>query len=93
MKDAVLNYLKVEYRFRERSKKWNGIADLIIKKYHLDIDRLKLAEILADGSSADRYWRDILRDNVDLRGSDYGEDDGTKIALGVEKQRSLGYNI
>lgn len=88
MKQEVLNYLKSEPRFRERSKKWRGIADLINKKYNLVIDRVKLADMLADGSSADRSWCDILKENEDLRGSDYLQKD----ILEEEKILQLGYS-
>lgn len=88
MTNEVLQYLKSEPRFRERSAKWRGIADLIIKKYNLDIDRRKLADILADGSSADRAWRMALKENENLRGSDY--EDKTK--LEQDKLLELGYS-
>lgn len=87
MKQEVLNYLEKEPRFRERSAKWRGIADLLIKKYQLDIDRRKLADIIADGSTADRCWRDELKNNPSLRGKDYEE----KNVLEQEKIISLGY--
>jgi len=89
MKEEVLNYLKSEARFRERKSKWRGIADLIIKRYNLKIDRKIVADILADGCSADRNWRDILKENKDLRGTDY--DDGKILA--EEKQLELGYEV
>lgn len=87
MYEDVLQYLKDEPRFRERSAKWRGIADLLIKQYKLDIDRRKLADVIADGSTADRYWRDILRDNPELRGNDYKD----KTALEEDKLIDLGY--
>jgi hypothetical protein len=89
MTQETLNYLKSEPRFRERKSKWRGIADLIKIKYNLDIDRRLLADILADGSSADRAWRDILKNNEDLRGSDYLTD---KDRLEQEKMLQLGYD-
>ncbi len=89
MNEDIINYLKSEPRFRERSAKWRGIADILIKKYNLDIDRRKLADIIADGSTADRAWRMALKNDVSLRGSDYSD----KEMLEVEKQRELGYNV
>ena len=88
MNEDILNYLKSEPRFRERSAKWRGIADLLIKKYNLDIDRRKLADIIADGSTADRAWRMALKENPDLRGSDYDK----KETLEQEKMLELGYS-
>lgn len=87
MKQEILSYLKLEPRFRERKAKWRGIADLLIEKYKLDIDRRKLAEIIADGSTADRSWRMALKENPDLRGSDYEDKD----ILEQEKMLELGY--
>lgn len=89
MTQEVIQYLKAEPRFRERSAKWRGIADLLIKKYSLDIDRVKLADIIADGSSADRAWRLTLKDNPDLRGKDYDKKD----ILEQEAQIKLGYEV
>jgi len=89
MTKEVTDYLKSEPRFRERSAKWRGIADLLIKKYQLDIDRKKLADIIADGSSADRAWRMALKENPDLRGRDYKDKD----MLEEEKMRELGYPV
>lgn len=89
MKQEIIDYLNSEPRFRERSAKWRGIADILIKKYNLELDRKKLADIIADGSSADRAWRLALKDNPSLRGKDYAE--GAK--LEEDYQRSLGYNI
>ena len=88
MKQEILDYLKEEVRFRERSAKWRGIADIIKKKYNLDIDRVKLADILAEASSADRYWRLALKENPELRGADY--DDGEILAQ--KKELELGFS-
>lgn len=87
MKNEVLTYLENEPRFRERSAKWRGIADILIKKYKLDIDRRILADIIADGSTADRCWRDELKHNPSLRGTDYLNKD----ELVSEKLQELGY--
>lgn len=87
MKNEVLNYLELEPRFRERSAKWRGIADILIKKYKLEIDRRILADIIADGSTADRAWRDELKHNPSLRGTDYLDKD----TLVEEKLLELGY--
>lgn len=89
MKQEIINYLETEPRFRERSAKWRGIADLLIKQYNLDIDRRKLADIIADGSSADRAWRMALKEKPSLRGSDYQDKD----ELEENYQRELGYKV
>ena len=87
MKEKVLQYLKAEPRFRNRTAKWRGIADILIETYHLDLDRKVLADIIADGSSADRCWRDILKNDKSLRGEDYED----KEMLEQEAQMQLGY--
>jgi hypothetical protein len=88
MKEEVINYLKSDPRFRERSKKWKGIANLLVKKYNLEIDAKKLMDIIAEASSMDRTWRDTLLNDKTLRGTDYYED---KDRLEQEKMLELGY--
>lgn len=85
--DQVKTYLENEPRFREREAKNRGIADLIIKKYNLDIDRRMLADILAEANSMDRAWRKCLEEDETLRGNDYNE----KTILETKKQIELGY--
>lgn len=38
-----------------------------------------------------RYWRMILSERNDLRGSDYGEDDGSKTVIEQNHKMMLGY--
>lgn len=85
--DQVHSYLVKEPRFRERSARMRGIADLLIQNYGLEIDRRVLAEVIADAGTMDRAWRDILKHNEHLRGSDYDE----KAELEFNKQQELGY--
>lgn len=89
MKEEVINYLKTDPRFRERSKKWKGIANLLVKKYNLEIDAKKLMDIIAEASSMDRIWRDTLLHDKTLRGTDYLEKD----ALEESKMLELGYEV
>ena len=91
MKEDVLEYLNKEPRFRERKSKWRGIADLLIKRYNLTIDRRILADIVADASSADRYWRDILKNDPSLRGSDYTDKDTLEQETMLHLNYSPGY--
>ena len=70
-KKIVRDYLVSEPRFRERSAKNRGIADLLIQKHKLNIDRWVLSDIISDASSMDRAWRKILEEEKELRGSDY----------------------
>jgi len=71
MKNEVLTYLKEDPRFRERSAKNKGIANLIMKKYGIEIPKDKRDDIVSDILSADRAWRMNLKENPDLQGSDY----------------------
>ena len=87
-KSLVYEYLKQEPRFRERSSKNRGIADILIDKYNLPVDRWLLSDIISDAYSMDRAWRMILQDNVELRGSDYDE----KNIIEQESQLELGYD-
>lgn len=87
MKEDVLAYLESEVRFREREARMRGIADLLIAKYNIDIDRRKLADIISDANTMDRCWRKILEERPDLRGTDYKEKD----KLEQEYILNLGY--
>lgn len=72
---------------RERKNKDLAISHILIQKHHLDIQREKLSEILHEYNSLDRYWRMILDDRKDLRGSDYED----KVELEQSKLSELGY--
>lgn len=85
----VIGYLRSEPAFRERKKKDAGIVNLIIAR----IPALKglgreVVEAVKMHASMDRCWRKALRDNKELRGSDYGE----KAALEDDAQSQLGYS-
>lgn len=86
--EDVKTYLETEPRFRERSAKNRGIADLLIARFGLQIERGQLSEIIATAASMDRSWRKILKDTPALRGSDYQSKD----ELEREKQSELGYD-
>jgi hypothetical protein len=90
--EDVKKYLEADPRFRERTNKNKGLANMIIMKYSQrlnGIDRDLLAEICTKFSSADRSWRDILKKNPNLRGTDYDE----KAELEEQKQSELGYKV
>lgn len=89
MENQVLQYLKDEVRFRERCNKDRGIANLLIEKYHLDIDKSRLIAVIQDANSMDRYWRKLTAENKDLRGKDYD----TKKIVSQRKQMELGYEV
>ena len=87
--DQVEEYLQREPLFRERKKKDNGIANLLMKNYPVlkNIDRAVVVAICQDYASMDRYWRMITRIHPELRGTDYDD----KAALEEIKQMELGY--
>lgn len=87
MKNEILEYLKTDVRFRERSCKNKGIANLVMKKYGIEIPRDKRDDFIADILNADRNWRKCLEDFPELQGSDYND----KTRLEQEKQLVLGY--
>jgi hypothetical protein len=87
----LLNYLKEEPRARERANKNRVIGNLIMMKYRLGTDKAiskdKMDDIVGEILNLDRKWRLILRDNPDLRGSDYKDKD----RLEEQKLIELGY--
>ena len=89
MKNEILQYLKEDVRFRERANKNKGIANLIMKKYGIEIPKDKRDDIVADILNADRNWRDILLNEVSLRGNDYN----SKLELEAKKREELGYTV
>lgn len=89
MKNEILQYLKEDVRFRERANKNKGIANLIMRKYGIDIPKDKRDDIVADILNADRNWRDILLNEVSLRGNDYN----SKLELEAKKREELGYTV
>jgi len=98
IKQVVLKKLENDKNFRERRNKTAGIAAILQEKYHLSSnnkiahDPKYFAEILTDAESMTRYWRMILKERRDLRGSDYGEEDGTKESVEQNYEISLGYS-
>ena len=88
MKNEILEYLKSDERFRQRRNKNIGIANLLSKKYGVEIPQDKRDDFISDVLGADRYWRMILAEDESLRGTDYGTKDiiesRTEIALGYE---------
>lgn len=91
----LLEYLKQNPEARERKNKNKVVAKLVWEHYGMDmgVGKGKMADIVGDILNLDRKWRLILKENPELRGSDYGEEDGTKDKLEVEKQRELGYPV
>jgi hypothetical protein len=87
MKQDILKYLKEDERFRERANKNRGIANLISKKYGIEIPKDKRDDIIGDILTADRSWRMALKEEPSLRGKDYNDGE----VLSQEWQLNNGY--
>ena len=87
MEQLILTYLKEMPPFRERKNKVRGLANLLIEKYHLDIPREKMMNIIDDVVAGERYWRKILQNYPEYRGQDYD----TKKKVVQKTQINLGY--
>lgn len=86
----LLEYLKLEPKARERKNKNRAIGNIIKKKYYsnlMQVEQSRMADIVSEVLNLDRKWRLILKENPDLRGSDYKEKD----ILEQEKMLQLGY--
>lgn len=75
---------------RERKNKSKAVAVLIQRDFPkmAEIDRKLLANILERAETYDRYWRQILLDNENLRGKDYK----SKKKVVQKKLVELGYS-
>ncbi len=83
----LYKYLIDQPLARERKNKDKALANILIKKHKLSIDRDLLAIVLKEFNSLDREWRQILEKNEELRGTDYWE----KEKLVNIKRKGLGY--
>lgn len=81
MYETIKKYLEEQPQDRERKNKNRAIDNLIIKKY--------MQDMVGDILSADRAWRKVLEENINLRGTNYGDKDDLEII----KQRELGYKV
>ena len=75
--------------FRERKRKNEGIARLLIKKYNLELNPILLADMIVEASTLDRSWRKVLSENPHLQGSDYNH----KEVLEHKEMLSQGYEV
>lgn len=91
LEDQVKQKLIEKPEYRERRKKVEFMARWLHHKYPYllgDIQKLKTIEDMVDELiSIETYWRKILRENPELRGSDYG----TKDIVVQKKKIELGY--
>lgn len=80
-------YLIKEPLARERKNKDKAIANLLINKYKLTVERDLLSKLFKEFNSLDREWRQLLEKNEELRGLDYWD----KEKLINIKRKGLGY--
>ena len=87
--ELVKSLLEEQPRGRLRANKNKAIAYLIRKKYQqlFQVDNNLVADIIAEASSLDRAWRQVLQENENLRGQDYSQKD----ELEEVRQLELGY--
>ena len=70
--NELIKYLETEPRARERANKDRAIINLLLEKNpNLKEYKEQLIRLVGEYSKLDRYWRKILEERPDLRGSDY----------------------
>lgn len=91
LKKTVLDYLRSEVRFRERSAKDRGMVNLILDRYPIlrSVEKDILVQAVQDYNTMDRWWRKHLKAIPELRGTDYRD----KVQLEIEAQVELGYPV
>lgn len=94
LRQLVEDKLKEDLTFRERRNKDLGIVDLLIDRWGLRnqidegvLSKDRILAMVQDYASMDRMWRMILREDENLRGTDYDDKD----KLEAETMQSLGY--
>lgn len=95
MNSEILQWLKECSAFRERKEKNRWIGGIVFRKYGIEItSKMKdqMGDLVTDILNGDRYWRLHTKDYPELRGSDYGEEDGTKEILEQNKMLELNYS-
>jgi len=97
LKNQVKEYLENEPRARERRNKDRALANLLLKRHPklqnaLDERKMNkddLIAIMQDFDSLNRFWRLILMENPELRGSDYD----TKDKMESKHLGLIGYRL
>ena len=95
LKTTVHDYLVKQPLFRERRNKDRGIVNILISRHYKLGEAIRtgvlskefVIEAMKEFSSMDRYWRQALEQEPELRGRDY--DDKEKVEQ--EAELSLGY--
>lgn len=88
--DFVEQYLEGEPKARERKNKNRAIVNLLLMRFpSMKEHKESLIAIITEASTLDRWWRKILEQRPELRGSDYGHKD----TLEHEKMQEFGYKV
>lgn len=91
LEDQVKSKLVQHPQYRERHKKVEFMARWLHNKYPTilgSVEKLKTIEDMVDEViSVERYWRKVLQENPELRGSDYQD----KARVEQKVQIGLGY--
>lgn len=67
--------LKNTPQARERKNRWRAIGRVLEKNFTLDMPIEKIMEIAQEATSLDRKYRKLQRENKELRGTDYDEEE------------------
>lgn len=87
---TIKDKLEADSDFRERRWRDKYLVDLILEKhgkYGMFVDINFLPDFAKDYTSYERIWRQVLAENEDLRGDDYGD----KEVLEQKEMLKLGY--
>lgn len=95
IKNLVRDYLEKQPLFRERKNKDRGIVNILISRHYKLGEAIRtgvlskefVVEAMKEFSSMDRYWRQALDQEPELRGKDYND----RERLEQETELSLGY--
>lgn len=93
--EQIKKYLETQPLARERRNKNRAIGNILASKYghesggmyELKVDKVTMADLIADAINYDRQWRQCLEKNPELRGNDYD----TKHDYETIHRKELGY--
>lgn len=90
-KNEILTYLKEQPLFRERTNRYKGIANLLVRKYPglKAFNRETVIDILTDSATMNRWCNKLQKDKPELRGSDYDD----KYTFEAQAKKLLGYHV
>lgn len=87
--EDIKNYIEQEPKGRERRNRDRAMVNLLLVKYPIltEVPKDKLVDFAHDFESYTRIWRQVLSENINLRGLDYD----TKRIVEENYQMNLGY--